>query len=238
MPDRFRDLGSKDLGCGVPQVLCVTHLRGCLLIDERRPQPRPHLWISMTTRRGVLYASMCRRSPPDGKRTLPPASRTCARAEKPTGLFDVAQASLYPESQRDAAFACPNVPCRAVEVHRMHRGTSIEAHIPAERSEAGQAPRLSPPHVDEGGTSGACGPTPQGPASPVRLSRLSGRSSHAVVRRRGRRVRRGPLSVTRSPLRPRRFASRIRRRRLGHSPARRCRGHAQPGAAPPSSAAR
>ena len=30
MPDRFGHLGPQDLGRGVPQVLCVTHLGGCL----------------------------------------------------------------------------------------------------------------------------------------------------------------------------------------------------------------
>ena len=71
-----------------------------------------------------------------------------------------------------------------------------EAHLPAEQPEAGQAARVPPPHVDAGGTSGVGRPSPQGSTAPVSLSRLHGRSSHAAVRRRGRRVRKGPLSVT------------------------------------------
>ena len=39
MPDRFGHLGPQDLGRGVPQVLCVTHLGGCLLIDGHVHNP-------------------------------------------------------------------------------------------------------------------------------------------------------------------------------------------------------
>ena len=39
MPDRFGHLGPQDLGRGVPQVLCVTHLGGCLLLDGHVHNP-------------------------------------------------------------------------------------------------------------------------------------------------------------------------------------------------------
>ena len=38
-PDRLGDLGSEDLRRCVPQVLCVAHLRGCLLVDEHVHNP-------------------------------------------------------------------------------------------------------------------------------------------------------------------------------------------------------
>ncbi len=76
------------------------------------------------------------------------------------------------------------------------RGGVSEAHLPAEQPQASQAPRVPSPHVDESRSRGARRPAPQGPAPAVGLSRLHGRSSHAAVRRHGRRVRSGPLSVT------------------------------------------
>ena len=39
MPDSFGHLGPQDLGRGVPQVLCVTHLGGCLLLDGHVHNP-------------------------------------------------------------------------------------------------------------------------------------------------------------------------------------------------------
>ena len=76
------------------------------------------------------------------------------------------------------------------------RGGVSEAHLPAEQPQASQAPRVPSPHVDESRSRGARRPASQGPAPAVGLSRLHGRSSHAAVRRHGRRVRSGPLSVT------------------------------------------
>ena len=117
------------------------------------------------------------------------------------------------------------------------RGGVSEAHLPAERSQASQAPRVPSPDVDESRPPRARQPAPQGPAPAVGLSRLHGRSSHAAVRRHGRRVRSGPLSVTVLLASPARGSGACRSR-LGHRSTGRHRGHPQPAPAPPSRAAR
>ena len=117
------------------------------------------------------------------------------------------------------------------------RGGVSEAHLPAEQSQASQAPRVPSPDVDESRPSGARRPAPQGPTPAVGLSRLHGRSSHAAVRRHGRRVRSGPLSVTMLLASP--AAGRgAGRSRLGHRPTGRHRRRPQPPPAPTAGAAR
>jgi uncharacterized protein len=72
-----------------------------------------------------------------------------------------------------------------------------QADLPAEQPQARQAPRLPAPDGDPGGPRGAAGPPPAGPSPPVGLIwRIRDRSTFAELRRRGRRIRRGPLSVT------------------------------------------
>jgi ribonuclease P protein component len=73
----------------------------------------------------------------------------------------------------------------------------VEAHIPAERPEAGEAPRVPPPHVDQGGPGHPVGAAAQGSPQPVGLIwAVRDRATFEALRRRGRRVRRGPLTVT------------------------------------------
>jgi ribonuclease P protein component len=72
-----------------------------------------------------------------------------------------------------------------------------EAHIPAERQEAGEASRVPAPDVDQGGASHPVGPPAQGPPQPVGLIwSVRDRTTFEALRRDGRRVRRGPITVT------------------------------------------
>jgi ribonuclease P protein component len=74
-----------------------------------------------------------------------------------------------------------------------------ETPVPAQQQEAGQAARVSPPHVDARGESHSLGSPPQGSPPPVRLSRrctlpVPDRATFAMLRT-ARRVRRGPVTL-------------------------------------------
>lgn len=74
-----------------------------------------------------------------------------------------------------------------------------EANVPTEQPEAGQEPRVPPPHVDSGGPGHPEGPEAQGPPPPVGLApvwRVRDRETFARLRTSRQRVRRGPLTVT------------------------------------------
>jgi ribonuclease P protein component len=71
-----------------------------------------------------------------------------------------------------------------------------ETTVPAQQPAAGQASRLSAPHVDAGGTGDRSRPTAQGSHPAVGLIwRVRDRATFEEFRR-GTRVRRGPLTVT------------------------------------------
>ena len=94
-----------------------------------------------------------------------------------------------------------------------------EAHISTERPEAGEAARLPSPDVDQGGAGHPVGPAAQGSSQPVGLIwTVRDRATFEALRRRGRRVRRGPITVTwleGDPAEPPRVAYAIGRRAGG-----------------------
>ena len=94
-----------------------------------------------------------------------------------------------------------------------------EASVPAEHSQASQAPRVPPPDVDPGRSSDPGRPPPQGSPPPVRLiAPVRGRRAFAEFGRRGRRVRRGTITVTwvaGDPAEPPRVAYAVGRRAGG-----------------------
>jgi ribonuclease P protein component len=95
--------------------------------------------------------------------------------------------------------ACP-ADCPAA---RARRGVMGEADVPAEPAKAGQEPRLPAPHVDTGRPGDPQGPPAQGPPSTLGLTwRIRDRATHVALRRSGRRVRRGPVTVTWVPGNP------------------------------------
>ncbi len=72
-----------------------------------------------------------------------------------------------------------------------------EAPVPAEQPPAGQAARVSPPHVDPGRPGNSVGAPTQGSSSAVRLIQpISDRATFALLRQSKRRVRRGPVTVS------------------------------------------
>lgn len=72
-----------------------------------------------------------------------------------------------------------------------------EAHVPAEQPQAGQEPRLPAPHVDPGRAGDHRSAAPEGPQAPVGLTwRIRDRATFRDLHQRGRRVRRGPVTVT------------------------------------------
>ena len=78
-----------------------------------------------------------------------------------------------------------------------------EAHVSAQQSQTGQASRVPTPHVDARGPGDPAGEAPQGPPASVRLIwRLRDRATFAALRRSGRRVTRGPITVTWLPANP------------------------------------
>jgi ribonuclease P protein component len=110
-----------------------------------------------------------------------------------------------------------------------------EAHVSAERPEAGQAARVPAPDVDPRRPGHPLGPSAQGPSQPVGLSlspsptKLGGeagpriwtvrdRATFEALRRKGRRVKRGAITVTwvaGDPAEPPRVAYAIGRRAGG-----------------------
>ena len=72
-----------------------------------------------------------------------------------------------------------------------------EANLPAQDPQASQEPRVSPPNGDPGRASHRASPAAQGPPAPVGLIEpISDRATFLSLRRSGRRVRQGPLTVT------------------------------------------
>jgi ribonuclease P protein component len=72
-----------------------------------------------------------------------------------------------------------------------------EAHLPAQQPQAGQATRLSPSHVDPRRAGDREGSAPQGSRPAVGLIwRVRDRSTFTALHRSGRRVRRGPITIT------------------------------------------
>ncbi len=84
--------------------------------------------------------------------------------------------------------------CRGAQLPGRPQG---EAHIPTEHQEARQASRVPAPHVDQGRAGHPVGPPAQGPSQPVGLIwSVRDRATFEALRRQGRRVRRGPITVT------------------------------------------
>lgn len=72
-----------------------------------------------------------------------------------------------------------------------------EANLSAEQSQAGEEPRVPPPHVDPGRPRHHQGPPPPGPSPAGGLIwRIRDRETFLALRRSRRRVRRGPVTVT------------------------------------------
>ena len=80
-----------------------------------------------------------------------------------------------------------------------------EAYVPTEQPQAGQASRVPSPHVDPGRPGHPFRPPPQGPPTPFGLTGRFGhlvvwsirdRATFSALRQSGRRVRRGPVTVT------------------------------------------
>jgi ribonuclease P protein component len=78
-----------------------------------------------------------------------------------------------------------------------------EAHLPAQQPQTRQATRVSAPHVDTRGSGDHAGAAGEGPPAAVRLiERLRDRATFTALRRSGRRVTRGPITVTWLPTNP------------------------------------
>ena len=72
-----------------------------------------------------------------------------------------------------------------------------EAHLPAEQPQTSQEPRLSSPHVDQGGPGRAQGQTAEGPPPAVGLTwRVRDRGTFARFRASRTRTSTGPITVT------------------------------------------
>lgn len=92
------------------------------------------------------------------------------------------------------ALVCTEHSCRGAQLPGRPQG---EAHIPAEHQEASEAPRVPAPDVDQGRAGHSLGPPAQGSSQPVGLIwSVRDRATFEALRRQGRRVRRGPITVT------------------------------------------
>ncbi len=81
----------------------------------------------------------------------------------------------------------------------MPKEATSEAHLSAERPQAGEAPRIPSPHVDASWPSGDPQPPPEGPRSAVSVTPMRGRANFLDLRRNGVRARSGPFVVTFAP---------------------------------------
>lgn len=80
------------------------------------------------------------------------------------------------------------------------RGHLREAHLPAQQPPPGSAPRLPPPHGRPRRSGRPQGASPQGPEPAVGLIwRIRDRATFVDLRRRGRRVRSGPIWISYLP---------------------------------------
>src|SRR5687767_8869383 len=78
-----------------------------------------------------------------------------------------------------------------------------EAHVSAQQSQTGEASRVPASDVDARGPGDPTGQAAQGTPSPVRLIwRLRDRATFVALRRSGRRVTRGPITVLWLPANP------------------------------------
>ncbi len=168
----------------------------------------------------------CRPGPATGVRTVAPDRGRCARAVCQRGPSErsPAQARAGPRDAPTLGCCCPGPRLRRSVVGRFARrarprvrtplpagartgtrpsaaarprgGTRSEAHLSAQRPQAGQEPRLPPPHVHPSRARHPAQPPPQGPGQAVGLiGRISDRRTFQELRSRGVRVRHGPLSV-------------------------------------------
>ena len=82
----------------------------------------------------------------------------------------------------------------------MPEEATSEAHVPAERPQAREAPRIPASHVDPGRSRHLAQPARQGPGPAVGLiGRIRDRRTFVALRRDGVRVRRGPLGLSYLP---------------------------------------
>ena len=78
----------------------------------------------------------------------------------------------------------------------MPKEATSEAHLSAERPQAGKTTRVPSPHVDKSGPSGDPQPPAEGPRPAVRVIRMHGRENFLDVRQHGFRARSGPIGVS------------------------------------------
>jgi len=91
------------------------------------------------------------------------------------------------------------MPNRVRRGGRVPKEATSEAHLSAERPQAGEATRIPPPHVDSSGPSGDPQPPAEGPRSAVSVIPMRGRASFVDLRRNGFRARSGALGISFSP---------------------------------------
>lgn len=77
----------------------------------------------------------------------------------------------------------------------MPKEATSEAHLSAERPQAGQASRIPSSYVQPGRPSGDSQSPAEGPSSAVSVTRLRGRTSFLDIRRKGVRTRAGAIGI-------------------------------------------
>lgn len=161
---------------------------------------------------GSTAVTCCRRDPVnkgfDGFRTVAPGAGSRARSDRPgpgrgwrqsgrersvarsPDLWPVGRLSGHPFERAEGGTRS------GTRQARPPRRNTSEAHLPAQRPQAGEEPRLSPSHVDASRPIDHQEPPIEGPGQAVGLILpIRSRRTFEALRAHGVRVRRGPMAV-------------------------------------------
>ena len=170
------------------------------------PQERPQVWRSPRCVARVRPGSCC--DTPEEPDSRPAAERGAQRStgvlvrQGAAGVFPRARDPIGRSALRGAgpdpytgSFPPPARSPTSGRARPPRGGSSVEAHVPAQQSQARQDPRLPPPDAHQGGPRRAARPPGPRPEAPLRLIwRVRDRATFEALAG-ARRQRAGPVSL-------------------------------------------
>ena len=199
-------LRAQHIDTGPPQVLCVRHSPSHLPCLSHRTIHR--WWINhgrIDTGRGSVQRRVGEVEGPSPRGRFPEVQNgtTGVRGEEQETCRVRAPMSVPGGARRARVAAGSESPLAWIDRSGEHgrpdrAGEAMsEAHVSTEQPETGQAPRVPSPDVDKRRQGHPVRPSAQGSSAPVGLIwSIRDRTTFGTLRRSGRRVRRGPVTVT------------------------------------------